>query len=426
MELIKGRWYKNLGDQKDHIGRFSGWYDLEVISVSEYIYEGRLRGAAECFTKDYESAEEIPLSEIQQYLPDGHPDKEFVLPEKWCVKCITQEEANAVEAHLFGSPVDNIYLPKYVTNKGVSGPGHNPSYYKEWNCKEITFEQFKKYVLKTKEMEEKEIIGYKLKEDCKQYEEASKKIAGYTNGGFIEFKYFLKQVDSGFISSLKKAGVLDLWFEPVFKERFRIGDWVTWSNGVTGRIVNHCKSFADSWSLDVKGDLEQYNSCSESGLRLATPEEIKKTLVEEAIKRGFKGGVKIDKTPLNYSGTAVWTLGSSSSGFIYEPSRDELQWSASQDIVYRNGKWAEILPNYPQIEINGYKGEFFDWGVKFGCAEIHKNAFIYLNTLNKDLVNGDGVRGVMSNRQIESITIGKGVFSKDQIKLIADHYLNKK
>lgn len=43
-----------------------------------------------------------------------------------------------------------------------------------------------------------------------------------------------------------------------------------------------------------------------------------------------------------------------------------------------------------------------------------------------ELVNGDGVIGMKSNRQIESITIGKGVFSKDQIKLIADHYLNKK
>ena len=346
MEMIKGKWYKNLGEMKDHIGKFSGWYDPEIISVSEYIYKDKLRGASERFTGAYKFAKECPLSEIQQYLPDGHPDKE--------------------------------------------------------------------YVLKTKETEEREIIGYKLKEDCKQYEEAALKIMN-TRWGDPKYHVTVNSV----IKNLIKAGVLDLWFEPVFKEEFKIGDWVTCGRDVIGRIVEHCKSFADSWSLDAKGDLEKYNSCSESGLRLATSEEIKKTLVEEAIKRGFKGGVKIDKTSLNYVGhTMFWTLSSSSSGFTYEPSRDELQWSASQDIVYRNGKWAEILPSYPQIEINGYKGEFFDWGVKFGCAEIDKDVFIRLGQLGQGLNR--------CNRALESVVIGKGTFSKDQIKLIADYYLNKK
>ena len=79
----------------------------------------------------------------------------------------------------------------------------------------------------------------------------------------------------------------------------------------------------------------------------------------------------------------------------------------------------------PQIEINGYKGEFFEDYVKFGCAEIHKNVFMNLKALNSDLENGDGIIGMKSNRRIESITIGKGTFSKDQIKLITDYYLNK-
>ena len=158
MELIKGKWYKNLGEMQDHIGKFDGWYNLTIMSVSEYIYSGKLRGASVCFTESYKFAEECPLSEIQQYLPDGHPDKEFVLPEEWYVKCISQEEANTVETYLFGNQIDNIYLPKYITNKGVSGPGHHPSYYKGWSCKEITYEQFKKHVLKQDNMD-KEIIG---------------------------------------------------------------------------------------------------------------------------------------------------------------------------------------------------------------------------------------------------------------------------
>lgn len=424
MELIKGKWYKNLGERKDHTGKFSGWYDPETISVSEYIYKDKLRGASERFTKAYKFAKECPLSEIQQYLPDGHPDKEFVLPEKWAVRC-SEDTYNIIDewffdktgSHRFDAKKNSYWMYPVASCNVVTTDCIYRSY------TEVTFEQFKKYVLKTKGMEEKEIVGYKLKEDCEKYREAATILAPYRSKYFNgEADYLIYPAPDGHactVSVLRKAGVLDLWFEPVFKEKFKIGDWVTGGRDVTGRIVKHCKSFADSWSLDAKGDLEKYNSCSESGLRLATSEEIKKTLVEEAIKRGFKGGVKIDKTSLNYVGhTMFWTLSSSSSGFTYEPSRDELQWSASQDIVYRNGKWAEILPSYPQIEINGYKGEFFDDYVKFGCAEIDKDVFIRLGQLGQGLNR--------CNRVLESVTIGKGTFSKDQIKLIADYYLNKK
>ena len=73
---------------------------------------------------------------------------------------------------------------------------------------------------------------------------------------------------------------------------------------------------------------------------------------------------------------------------------------------------------YPDITINGYKGEFFKDYVKFGCAEIDKEVFIKLHQL------GQGIEHC--NRQLESVTIGKGTFSKDHIKQIAEYYLNKK
>ena len=71
----------------------------------------------------------------------------------------------------------------------------------------------------------------------------------------------------------------------------------------------------------------------------------------------------------------------------------------------------------PQITINGYKGEFFEEYVKFGCAKISKYVFIQLSSINKDFVE--------NNREIESVTIGKGTFSKEQIKQIAEYYKNK-
>jgi len=71
-----GKWYKNLGFNKTHIGKYSGWYNSKTISVSEYIYNGNIYGPSLNFTSDYEKAELLTdLSEIQAYLPDGHADK---------------------------------------------------------------------------------------------------------------------------------------------------------------------------------------------------------------------------------------------------------------------------------------------------------------------------------------------------------------
>lgn len=80
---------------------------------------------------------------------------------------------------------------------------------------------------------------------------------------------------------------------------------------------------------------------------------------------------------------------------------------------------------YPDITINGYKGEFFDNYVKFGCAEIHKQIFLSFDELNARINDGDDPIGAKTNKEIELVTIGRGLFTKDQIKEIAEYYLNK-
>lgn len=77
-------------------------------------------------------------------------------------------------------------------------------------------------------------------------------------------------------------------------------------------------------------------------------------------------------------------------------------------------------PSYPQITINSYKGEFFDDYVKFGCAKIDKQLFIDLYKTSK--INWS----MYGNKNVEAVTIGKGTFYKEQIKEIAEYYLNKK
>lgn len=94
------------------------------------------------------------LEEIQQYLPEGHSDKiGFVLPEKWCVAFDsnnTETLANWIKSH-------SDYDSEYDAFKGycLSDNKLDDSYMfwgseklPVFSYQEITFEQFKKYVLK--------------------------------------------------------------------------------------------------------------------------------------------------------------------------------------------------------------------------------------------------------------------------------------
>lgn len=77
---------------------------------------------------------------------------------------------------------------------------------------ELTFEQFEKYVLKSKDMDK--VIGYRLKEDCKKYIPALDAISPCFSEG--DYEITIKGV---FFKHFKKAGVLDLWFEPVYESK---------------------------------------------------------------------------------------------------------------------------------------------------------------------------------------------------------------
>lgn len=74
MKLEVGKWYKNLGDNQNYIGKFSE----ETLSgtdhwISEYIYKNKYNKMLG--TINFKNAELITnLSEIEHYLPLGHPD----------------------------------------------------------------------------------------------------------------------------------------------------------------------------------------------------------------------------------------------------------------------------------------------------------------------------------------------------------------
>ena len=135
----------------------------------------------------------------------------------------------------------------------------------------------------------KEIIGYKLngkvtaEEAARFLDECSEKLN--ENGCFFWKPHF----DGKIFLKAKKTGVLDVWFEPVYEEDFKVGDWVTIikgrsadSNRLAGRTLKIKAINTKFKYVEVekgKGGLH-YNSGKRNlpnEFRKATPEEIKAT-----------------------------------------------------------------------------------------------------------------------------------------------------
>ena len=157
--------------------------------------------------------------------------EEFTLPENWCIKS-TPETFDVIKKWLIETDPDKnewrFYSKgdtRYITYR------YTDCKYIPERCTDITFDQFEKYVL----MKDKEIIGYKLKEDCKQYNIAAAKIEGYTQCGVanVSTKVFYINENRSAINAWNNANVLDLWFEPVYKETKTLPE----INGYKGEIT---------------------------------------------------------------------------------------------------------------------------------------------------------------------------------------------
>jgi hypothetical protein len=161
-----------------------------------------------------------PVTELTLEQWDNIVNKKdgFKLPEKWYIK--RDEENYSIINRWFNNHV-------ILDNADWSGHTGNMNYPRIYNqvpnlgglkllqegYTEITFEQFKQYVLKENNMN-KEIIGYKLVKP--KYTTATRRIINcdpkYDHFGINTLN------GEGDIKLLKQAGVLDLWFEPVYKE----------------------------------------------------------------------------------------------------------------------------------------------------------------------------------------------------------------
>jgi len=248
----------------------------------------------------------------------------FVLPEKWCIQCNKdnyqiiyewlrnnkQTKSNYIS--LGGSDINTkVHYPTFQYSP------YGLNFHQSDNCQpnytEITFEQFKKYVLK---MEEREIIGYKLKEGCEQYKNAIKALGSsmlFPN----EMEYLTVEKNTETIPNLQKAGVLDLWFEPVYKEEFKVGDYIyslDSSADYKQDVVYKIETFEDldnkkNVLVACKGDNNRLATKNKCYFRKATKEEILQHLTKEAQSKGFVVGAKVTHTNGKYPKTEDIIIG---------------------------------------------------------------------------------------------------------------------
>ena len=132
-----GTWYKldNWISKFHHIEEDYRFYGENINTDSGYLDP---LGWLSLF--DYTPIE-LSIEEVQQYLPDGHPDKTFVLPEKWCIK-VTHENKDILSKWRTSECLSDNN--GYCLNKHVLVPGIIGYWVKEKpeDYTEITMEQF--------------------------------------------------------------------------------------------------------------------------------------------------------------------------------------------------------------------------------------------------------------------------------------------
>lgn len=248
--------------------------------------------------------------------------------------------------------------------------------------------------------EEKTIIGYKLIKP--EYESVVVKVLGLSS--VFSPNIIIAGMIGYYLPKIKELGILD-WFEPVYKEEeLIVGEWYYQTEWGIRPIVFQIKRIKSGlvWADDFNGEsqstIERFRECC----RKATLEEIKQVenniLLEEAKKKYPIGTYYIPTS-------RVEKRHDISSGKFFWSTTDRIEDVVNHTGIYEGGKWAKIGPCLPQIEINGYKIEFFDEYVKFGCQKYTKDFLFTLWTcLDKNNFKMD---------------------YKDELKKIIDYYTNK-
>ena len=150
--------------------------------------------------------------------------------------------------------------------------------------------------IKEVDMNNKKIIGYKLKPEFKNMRKAIEVITGFSNSDNDEeyFNRWLRTLSkpSGFLDRLSEAGVLDVWFEPIYKEEFKVGDIVVITKRHDGNslIEGYLVKIVEIDNSKVPYKVEDYLDIYQGetswcqDVRKATEEEIAVTMKQTNVK----------------------------------------------------------------------------------------------------------------------------------------------
>lgn len=303
---------------------------------------------------------------------------------------------------------DSIILTKY--SLGLIG-GHLGKNLRKATKEEI-IKLFTKEVKSQEENQMKKLIGYKLIKP--EYEQAAAKITDYTGTcGFVQ--WMMTSPNGGFASKLKNAGVLDLWFEPVYKEVIpEYVKCINWGNGFSHKdgvfykvnngmidcekegtpssyskhkqyFIPATKEEYEAYQESIKPKLEVgrwyyvdkdqflinyqgfhnrnfgfniYGNWSNSVgfaekdiFRLASESEVKSALISEAKKRYKNGDVFMSA----YYKTVI-ADGIFNNNPKYNFYQDGLECISTKTTrsVYYKGKWAEVISSIPEYKVGEY------------------------------------------------------------------------
>ena len=162
-KFIVGKWYKRTTEPtSDAFVLYIKCSSTDPIKDCEHITFGGKHNVTVTQGRGYKQWKVLEdLSEIQQYLPEGHSDKFPVskeltsLPEKWCIRDCVEVSDWASKKYDIGSVVGRNFF-HFVSDK---------SYFFDSPIKlgytEITLDQFKKWVLK--ESSEVSLVGRYLR-----------------------------------------------------------------------------------------------------------------------------------------------------------------------------------------------------------------------------------------------------------------------
>lgn len=413
-----GQWYRL---EANHLRR--PWY-LKLLSednegyLGEYIDNYNYYGNKGRFEKSYNyKLTEINLEEIQDYLPAEHIDK-YVKKEikmkrfknklavkgsKSLLKAFKEELISLGYKWIDYSIEDCDYIIVNTVNKGEAyyNQTHGKADIKlflpqDWNqALELAVEveeEIPEYIEVIRSggnntihpKHQKSVINgiYKVLYFSKAGTE-SKWDCYVCEGGYVIYPNYCKP-------STKEA------YEEQNKPKFKEGDWL-YGKSDYSEFIFKFKSYdnlRDRFTTDEYYQIHHNrelstgssnNWASLSKVRLATDEEVKRILIKVAEIK-YPIGTRIKPRNLNIMMGSPKSVKVTKNDFSFAINPYQIWVSSEQwnSIIYKNGKWAEIIED-PKLVINGYEVvKIDDYTIKVGCKEFLVSEIrILINLLSK-------------------------------------------